>query len=104
MVRLPATRVGGGPAAGPSAASSRSRFGEPVADAEHGLDVLSTDLLADVLDVRVDRALVRLEGDTAYGVQELRPGEYAARLAGHRGHDLELALGQIDAAAAEAGF
>src|SRR5205809_8139123 len=91
--------VGGGPVAGPSPASSRCRLGEAIADAEDGLDVLLSDLLADVLDVCVDRTLVRLKGNAAYGVQQLRSGEHSTGLSGHRGHDLELALGQIDPAA-----
>src|SRR2546430_5001723 len=99
MVRLRATRVGGGRAVVPSAASSLSRLGEAIADAEDGLDVLLADLLADVLDVCVDRTLVRLKGNAAYRVQQLRSREHSTGLSGHRGHDLELALGQIDPAA-----
>src|SRR2546421_13000957 len=101
MVRLPATTAGDGLAAVPSVASSRCRLGEAVADTEHRLDVLRSYLLADIFDVRVDRALVRLKRDPAHCVQQLRPSEHAARLAGHCGHDLELTLGQIHALAAE---
>ena len=47
----------------------------------------------------VDRALVRLEGHAAHGIQQLRACEHPPRLAGHRRDDLELALRQIDTAA-----
>src|SRR5712692_5510985 len=116
MARLPATTAGAASwqarRSNPSLASGPGRrrpsplcrLGEAVADSEHRLDVLRTDLLADVLDVGVDRALVGLESDASHGVQQLRAGEHPARLARHRGSDLELALGQIDAAATEARF
>src|SRR2546421_3498354 len=82
--------------------SSLRRLGEAVAHAEHRLDVLLPDLFPDVLDVRVDRALVRLEGNASHGVEQLRTGENPARLPRHQSHDLKLAFGQIDTAAAEA--
>src|SRR5438552_3158701 len=104
--RLPATTAAGGPALvsirGPD--SFLGRFREPVADAEYRLDVLLPDLLPDVLDVRVDRALIRLERHAAHRVQKLSPGEDPARLPRHQGHDLKLALRQIDAAAADPRF
>src|SRR5438128_5615200 len=103
MARLPATTAAGGPVLvsirGPD--SFLGRLGEAVADAEHRLDVLLPDLLPDVLDVRVDRALVRLERDAPHRVQQLRPREDPARLPRHQSHDLKLALGQIDAATGE---
>src|SRR5207253_777344 len=114
MVRLRATTTDGAswPArrSNPSLAgglgrrppSLLGRLGEAVAHAEHRLDVLLADLLADVFDVRVDRALVRLEGNAPDCVEQLRARKHAARLARHQSHDLELALGQVDPAAGEA--
>src|SRR5438093_13226349 len=87
------------PATTEVAASPLRRLGEAVADAEHSLDIAGADLAADVLDVCVDRSLVRLECHASHGVQELGAREHPARLAGHRGNDLELALGQVDTAA-----
>src|SRR5438105_2316936 len=116
MARRPATTPGGAswPAtrSGPSLASGLGRrlpsllgrLGEAIAHAEHRLDVLLADLLADVLDVGVDRALVRLEGHTPHRIEQLGSREHAARLTRHQSHDLELALGQVDAAAGEAGL
>src|SRR5438132_6815442 len=85
-VRLPATMAAGGRAVVPSRGlgSFFGRFSEAVADAEHRLDVLLPDLLSDVLDVGVDRALVRLERNAADRVQQLRPYEYPARLPRHQ--------------------
>src|SRR6266566_8302808 len=90
-VRLPATTAGGGQALDPSRAlgSFFGRFREAVADSEHRLDVLLPDLLPDVLDVRVDRALVRLERNASDRVQELRARENTARLPRHQSHDLK---------------
>src|SRR2546422_4015209 len=106
MARLPATTAAGGPASvsirGPDSLLGRLR--EAVADAEHRLDVLLPDLLPDVLDMRVDRALVRLERDASHRVQQLRPREHPARLPRHQRHNLKFALRQIDAAAAESRF
>src|SRR5207302_2831221 len=101
--RLQATTAGGGRAVVPSRGldSFFGRFSEAVADAEHRLDVLLADLLPDVLDVSVDRALVRLESHAPHRVQQLSSGEDSARLPRHQRHDLELALRQIDAAAAD---
>src|SRR5437016_11581795 len=92
--RLPATTAGGGQAVVPSRAlgSFFGRFSEAVADAEHRLDVLLPDLLPDVLDVCIDRALVRLERNAPHRVQQLRPGEHPTGLAGHQRNDLKLAL------------
>src|SRR5438105_4410287 len=91
-VRPLATTAAGGPAVAPSRdrCSSLSRLGEAVADSEHGFDVRLPDLLPDVLDVRVDRALVRLERNASHRIEQLRTREYPARLPGHQGHDLEL--------------
>src|SRR5438874_8773639 len=98
-VRPQATMAGGGRAVVPSRGlgSFFGRFSETVADAEHRLDVLLPDLLPDVLDVGVDRALVRLERDASHGVQQLRARENTARLPSHQRHDLKLSFGQIDA-------
>src|ERR671937_479308 len=89
--RLPATM----------AAGASCWFGEPIADAENRFDVRRADLAADVLDVRVDRPLIRFKRDSAHGVEELGAREHAARLARQQSHDLELAFRQVDAAAAE---
>ena len=51
----------------------------------------------------VDRALVRLEGDAVDGVEELRPGEDPAGLAGERGEERELGRRQVDRPAGEVG-
>src|SRR5205807_2141555 len=67
--------------------SCRNRFGEAVTHAEHGLDVVRTDLAADVLDVRVDRALVRLDRHSSHRVEQLRSRKHPSRLARHQGHD-----------------
>src|SRR2546430_17117101 len=93
-VRLPATTAGGGQAVDPSRGlgSFFGRFSEAVADAEHRLDVLLPDILPDVLDVGVDRALVRLERNATHRVQQLCACEDSARLPRHQGHDLKLAL------------
>src|SRR5437879_6962667 len=102
-VRLPATTAGGGRAVVPSRGlgSFFGRFSESVDDPEYRLDVLLPDLLPDVLDVGVDRALVRLERDASHCVQQLRARENTARLPSHQRHDLKLSFGQIDAVAAE---
>src|SRR5437764_6463264 len=101
MVRLPATRPGGAswPAkrSGPSPDSDPGRlrlsfrldrFGEAVADPEHGFDVARADLLADVLDVSIDRPFVRLERHASHRVQQLRAGEHTAGLPRHQSDDL----------------
>ena len=59
------------------------------------------DLLAQVLDVGVDRPLVGLEGDAVDRVQELAAGEHPARLADHGGQELELGRGELDRPAAD---
>src|SRR4051794_15919861 len=51
------------------------------------------ELAPDVLDVRIDRALVALERDAMDGVEQLRTGEHAPRLTGHRHEELELGGG-----------
>src|SRR5437016_5873013 len=102
-VRVQATTAGGGQAGVPSRGpgSFFGRFSEAVADAKHRLDVLLPDLVPDVLDVGVDRALIRLERNASDLVQQLRARHYTARLPRHLRHDLEFALRQIHAAAAE---
>ena len=81
----PALIVGGaGPGRGHQ--SVAPIVGEAIADAVDGQHVarparVGLELAAQVLDVRVDRPLVRLEGDPVQRVEELRPGEDAARAA-----------------------
>ncbi len=53
------------------------------------------ELAADVLDVGVDRALVRLEGDAVDLVQQLRAREDPPGLAGHGRQERELGGGQL---------
>src|SRR5882672_11928375 len=84
-VRPPATRAGDGQAGVPSRAlgSSLGRLGESVADAENredesGRSRVGLDLLAHVLDVRINRPFVRLEGDSSDSVEELCAREYPA--------------------------
>src|SRR5882672_10063948 len=82
----------------PSRSSSLRRLGESVADTEDGEDEsgrsrIGLDLLPHVLDVGVNRPLIRLEGDAADSVQELSACEHPARLARHRRHELELGPG-----------
>ena len=57
-VRPRATRAAGGPVVVPIAGSLLRGLGEAVADAEDRLDVVRSDLFADVFDVRVDCPLV----------------------------------------------
>src|SRR5438874_13725180 len=87
-VRPQATKAAGGTVLVPSPGlgSFFGRFSEAIADAEHRLDVLLPNLLPDVLDVCIDRALVRLEGDAPHRVQQLRPREHTARLPRHQSH------------------
>src|SRR5918995_7283172 len=80
--------------------SGRSLAREAVADAVDRLHVaglarLRLDLAAQVLDVGVDRPLIRLEGDAVQHVEQLSPREDASRLPGHRGQQLELAGGEL---------
>src|SRR5215510_4622770 len=84
----PATRSSPNPASG-LGRRPLSRFGEPITDAEDRFDVARTDLPPDVLDVRVDCPLVRLERHAAHCVEELRAREHPARLTGHQGDDLK---------------
>src|SRR5438067_8771445 len=97
----PATTAGACGAAVPSAASAlHRRLCEPVADTEDGLQVarragLGFDLAADVLDVRVNRAFIGLEGHAPHRVQQLPARENATRLAGQGCKQLEFGLGQI---------
>src|SRR5438270_9454825 len=76
---------------------------EPVPDPVHREEMarlagIRLELSADVLHVRVDRAFVRLECDAVHRVEELRPREHAARLAGERRDELELGGGELDVA------
>src|SRR6185503_18173698 len=86
----------------------RLRLGDAIADAVHGLDEarprgVRLELAADVLDVRVDGALVALEGHAVHRVEKLGAGEDAAGLSGHRHEDLELGRGQVHRAARDRG-
>src|SRR5437879_8620205 len=101
--RLPATRAAGDPVLVPSPGlgSFFGRFSEAVADAEHRLDVLLPDLFPDVLDVCIDRALVRLERDASDCVQQLSACEHPAGLPCHQRDDLKLAFGQVHTATAD---
>src|SRR5690348_6745070 len=82
----PATTADAGPEAAPSGGSlRRRRFGEAVPDSENRQQVarrarVRLDLAADVLDVSVDGALVRLERHAAHGIQQLRAREHPAGL------------------------
>ena len=95
-----ATRVG----ARRGAAISRTRrpaVRHAVADAVDGEEVprrarVGLDLAADVLDVGVDRPLVRLEGHAVDRVEQLRAREDAPGLARQRRQQLELGGGQLD--------
>src|ERR1700730_10012458 len=89
----PATTGAAGAAAGGLCATrlglapSWLEVGEPVADPEGGQQVsrspwIRLDLPAQVLDVGVDRSLVRVEGDAMNGVQQLRAREDPPRLSG----------------------
>ena len=73
----------------------------PIADAVDGLDIprvarIGLDLAADVLDVRVDGALERLDVGAAHGVEQLGAREHAAGLPRQRGQQLELRRREID--------
>src|SRR5256885_12693969 len=105
---LPATTAAAGREAAPSAGSfRRRRLGEAIPNPENRKQVarrprVGLDLPADVLDVSVDSALVRLEGHAAHRIQQLRAGEHAARLARQGREQLKLGLGQIHPPAAKA--
>ena len=75
--------------------------GETVTHAVDGQHVarparVGLDLAAQVLDVRVDGALVRVEGDAVERVEELGTGEDPAGPCGHRGQQPELGRRQVD--------
>src|SRR5438132_2353058 len=79
---------------------------EPVADAIDRLEVAGRrrqglDLPADVLHVRVDGALVRLERDAADRLEQLGAREDAAGLGGKRGEELELRRRELDGPAGD---
>src|ERR1700737_3122033 len=100
-VRDLATRAG--PTRAPSSpGGSRPRVRESVSDAKHrqqvpGIVRVGFDLPPQVLDVRVDRALVRLKSDASNRAEKLRAAEDTAWLARHRGQQLELGRGEVDA-------
>src|SRR4051812_14376445 len=71
----------------PSLPARRERFGEFIADAVNGQDVLRVarvrlDLAPQVLDVRIYDAVVALIAHIVDPVHQLGAGELAARLAG----------------------
>src|SRR5438876_3686960 len=77
------------------AAGSRAVIREAIPHAVHGEQItwlarVGLELAADVLHMRVDRALVGLEGDAVDRVEELRAREHAARRARERREELEL--------------
>src|SRR5207244_5564744 len=76
------------------AAGSRAVIREAIPDAVDGEQItwlarVGLELAADVLHVRVDRALVRLEGDAVDRVEELRAGEHTTRRSSERREELE---------------
>ena len=106
QLAAPASRRSGASAASPRAspgrgrAASRALVREAVADAVDRQQVarrarVGLELAPDVLDVGVDRPLVRLERDAVDGVEELGPGEDPAGLGGERREELE--LGRVSA-------
>src|SRR4249919_1145274 len=79
----------------------RSCIGEPVADAMDSDDVprgtgRGLDLPADVLHVRIDRALVGLDRDAVYGVEQLGAGEHTTGLAREGHEELKLGRREVD--------
>src|SRR3954469_12495779 len=106
MARLPAT-MGGEAARWPRV--DAPSVCELVADAVHRQHVpriawIWLDFAADILHVRVDRAIERGRLAAANGVEQLRPREDAPRLAGHGRQQCELGRSQIDNAIANAGL
>src|SRR5258708_33080266 len=96
-------------AAVPSHSSSAGWICESVADAENRQNKtrrtrVRLDLSPDVLDVSIDRPLVRLECDPMHRIQQLRPREYPARLPRHGSQRLKIGLVQIKASAGQPRF
>src|SRR5258708_14321075 len=92
-------------AAVPSRSSSAGWIRESVPDAENRQNKtwrtrVRLALSPDVLDVSVDRPLVRLECHPSHRIQHLRPREDPARLPRHCTHTLKLGLGQLATPAA----
>src|SRR2546427_12906714 len=92
--RVRATRVR------PSPCRSTPLVREPVTDAEYRQQVpwivrIRLHLAAQVLDVGVDGALVRLERDPANGTQQLSAAEDPPRLTRHGRQQLELGRRQL---------
>src|SRR5437867_9841031 len=92
MAPLPATTAD--ETAVPSPRPALCGLRKAVPDAEDGQHVarrvrLGLELATDVLHVRVDGSLIRLEGDAMDRVEELVSREDASRLASHRGKQLE---------------
>src|SRR5256886_9646407 len=85
----------------PSLCRSTPLVREPVTDAEYRQQVpwivrIRLHLAAQVLDVGVDGALVRLERDPANGTQQLSAAEDPPRLTRHGRQQLELGRRQLD--------
>jgi len=64
---------------------------------------IGLELVADVLHVGVDGTLIRFERDSVHRIEKLRAREHSARLAGHRGDELELSRREVDAAVGDRG-
>src|SRR5438094_10321623 len=84
----------------------RSLPGEPVPHAEHREQIawivrIRLDLAAQVLDVRVDGALIGLERNPANRTQQLSAAEDTPWLAHHGRQQLELGWRQLDPAPAD---
>src|SRR5512135_1856516 len=78
---------------------------ELVADPVDGDNVFAGFQLApQVADVGVDGPFIAFKGHPADGVQQLRAGEDAPRLAHHGGQQLEFSRGQRDAAVGQEGL
>src|SRR5262249_8549592 len=89
----PRPTQGGGPS--PHGRRRSSGIREPVPHAMDRQDVarpagLRLDLASEVLHVRVDRAVVRIDRDAVQRILELPAGEDPAGLADHRAQELEL--------------
>src|SRR5438045_478501 len=95
MPRSPATM-----AVSPAPSVACASLGELVADAVHRQHVaricrLRLDLAPQILDVRIDRALERLDRLAPNRIEQLRAGEHAPRLPCQRGEQLELGRRQV---------
>src|SRR6184192_1860597 len=97
MARCRATMVEGrGDASG-----GASSVGELVSDAVHGQQIswiprVRLELAPDVLDVRVDRTLERVDVRPPDGIEQLSTGEHTSWLARQRDDHLKLRRRQLD--------